>query len=347
MSEETPDQPIAPRSRPRRIGIAAGFGLAAAISLITFPGGIPFMAAVWIACYTLSAARKRPAWLPLLACLVILLAKRIPWFPGMILLMVALASVGSMRLLKRPRTARLTSAADRIAMALLWLAWLAAYLDWRAAIHASGQAALSSNRPVVCLGDSLTASGYPDELGRMICVPVVNRGVDGITTGDALAMLPGILELRPQAIVVELGGHDYLRGHGEKACQGNLERIIESCLAAGVQLVLIEIPRGIASDPFRGLERRLARRFDLELVSDASLRGCVLLSPHAPPGMWLPASWHLSDDGLHPNDRGNAVLARKVRDALVRVFGREIGQGSMSKVQTPRLRSSGRRPSPG
>jgi acyl-CoA thioesterase-1 len=339
MPGQTTDQPPAPRSRTRRIGLAAGFGLAAAASLIAFPAEIPWMAAAWIACHTLAATRQRPAWLPLFACLALLLAKRPPWFPGMLLLIIALGSVGSFRLVRRPRTARRKPAAGRIALALLWLAWLAAALDWRAAVHVSRQAAISGNRPIVCLGDSLTASGYPHELGRIICLPVVHRGVDGITTGDALAMLPGILELRPQAIVVELGGHDYLRGHGEKACRRNLERIIESCRAAGAQLVLIEIPRGIASDPFRGLERRLARRFDLELVSDASLRGCVLLSPYAPPGMWLPASWHLSDDGLHPSDRGNAVLARQVRDALVRVFGREIGQGQGSNSRTQGLRS--------
>ena len=143
---------------------------------------------------------------------------------------------------------------------------------------------------------------------------------------DVEKMLPSIRKLRPQAVVVELGGHDYLRDHGEELCRRNLETLIEECGSMGAEVVLVEIPRGIVADRFWGLERRLARRHDLELVSDTVLREFVLFGPYAPPGMWMPTEWHLSDDGLHPNDRGNQRLASQVRDALVRVFGPEMSE---------------------
>ena len=85
-------------------------------------------------------------------------------------------------------------------------------------------------------------------------------------------------------------------------------------------MVLIEIPRAFVSDPFAGLERELARQFDLELVSDTTIREFVLYSRHAPPGMWTGGPY-LSDDGLHPNARGNELVASRVARSLVRLFG--------------------------
>ena len=59
-----------------------------------------------------------------------------------------------------------------------------------------------------------------------------------------------------------------------------------------------------------------------------------------PPGMWLPASWHLSDDGLHPSDRATPCLPDKEMPCP------RLARMAKVKVQTPGLRSSGRRPNP-
>jgi lysophospholipase L1-like esterase len=42
------------------------------------------------------------------------------------------------------------------------------------------------------------------------------------------------------------------------------------------------------------------------------LRQIVLLSPIAPPGMWMPESSRLSDDGIHSNARGSQAIAERV-----------------------------------
>ncbi len=312
--------------KPRETSIWAilttlSFGVLVGVSLLTFPAGVLPMAAIWLACHTLFVVSGKPGWVPLMACLAILLVKRAAWLPGLTFLLIVLGVVGILRLVRQRRSQPLPGRIHHAALAIVWLAWLIAVLDSTSAIRSSRRPVLDPNRPVVCLGDSLTAYGYPDELARQISVPVVNMGMDGISTTDALEMLPKIRELRPQAVVVELGGHDYLLGHGEETCRSNLETIIEECQAAGAEVVLVEIPRGIVTDPFVGLERRLARQHDLELISDTVLRRFVLFSPMAPPGMWLPRESQLSDDGLHPNDRGNERLACQVRDALVRVFG--------------------------
>lgn len=303
---------------------AVFFGLLVGVSLLTFPAAALAMAGVWLLCHTFLVLEKKPGWMPLLACLAILLVKRVAWLPGMSFLLVVLGVVGVLRLVGQWKSSGDSGRLDKVVLGIVWFAWLIAVIDSREAVQTSRRPVLDSERPIVCLGDSLTAYGYPDELASRLSVPVVNMGRDGISTTDGLELLPAIEELRPQAVVLELGGHDFMRAHGEATCRRNLEAIIEGCRAVGAEVVLVEIPRGIVIDRFMGLERRLARRQDLELISDSVLRRFVLLGPYAPPGMWLPREWHLSDDGLHPNARGNEMLADQVCDALVRVFGAEI-----------------------
>jgi lysophospholipase L1-like esterase len=180
------------------------------------------------------------------------------------------------------------------------------------------------DRPVVCLGDSLTAGGYPALLGEKLTVPVVDLSAEGDTTQDAIEQLPEVRRLRPQVVVMEIGGNDYVQGASRQETHANLKGIISDCRKAGAEVVLVEIPRGFVTDPYGGLERELARREDLQLLSDSTIRWFVLRSPFAPPGMWLGREWHLSDDGLHPNARGNEALAASVADALEQLYGPEI-----------------------
>jgi lysophospholipase L1-like esterase len=211
----------------------------------------------------------------------------------------------------------------------LWITWAVMAVDWHAASHCSRPVTPDPTRPVVCLGDSLTAGvsphgGYPEDLGKLITLPVVNLGQDGITSADVLQKLPALAAAKPQGVVVELGGHDFLKGCSRASTKANLTRIIEAFRKQRAEVVLMEIPRGLISDPYAGLERELAREYDLELVSDTPIRKLVLWSPYAPPGRWVDRHRHLSDDGLHANARGNEVLARYVADALARLFGPEI-----------------------
>ena len=158
----------------------------------------------------------------------------------------------------------------------------------------------------------------------MVSIPVADFGLDGMTTGAALKLLPAIAKMNPQVVVVELGGHDFLQGHSRQETKENLEKIVDACRAIGAEVILMEIPRGLITDRFRGLERELARQQGLELIPDTAIRRLVLSSAIAPPGSWLPSAWHLSDDGLHPNPQGSQMLARCVRDALVRLYGPDV-----------------------
>jgi len=302
-----------------------------AVSLLTFPSLIPWLIAVWIGWYSVLALLDRPGWLPLIACVLIVVVKGIGWPPAMIVLVVAMAVAGlaAMPPLQR-RIPVETKRLARIAACLLWVAWAIMALDRHAATHCSRTVELDANRPVAFLGDSIATGltsrkdGCADQLARSLSVPVVNHSQPGLTASAAVDRLPALLETNPQVVVVELGGNDYLFGADGADVEANLETIIRSCQAADAEVVLMEIPRGFIIDRYSGLERRIARRHDLELISDTAIRKIILFGPTVPPGMWMDRSNRLSDDGLHPNARGAAVLAEHVAGTLERMYGEAV-----------------------
>ena len=331
-TERRPDEhrPRADVTRLARLGRLLVISAIVAGSLLTFPAATPWMVAVWIVWHTWLVARRRSGWQPLVGCAVILLVKRAAWLPGLAVMLVALLVVSGFCVFRRRGAeGKWGRRHTWLAVAVLWVTWGAMAADWHAATRSRRRVALDPTRPVVCLGDSLTAGtsphgSYTEDLAKRIAVPVVNLGQDGITSAKAIEKLPALVEANPHVVVVELGGHDFLKGRGRAATKANLERIIHACRRIGAEVVLMEIPRVLITDPYAGLERELARRHDLELVSDTPIRRLILWSPYAPPGMWLDPRRRLSDDGLHANARGNRVLAEAVAESLVRVLGPEI-----------------------
>ncbi|HQU42838.1 MAG TPA: GDSL-type esterase/lipase family protein, partial [Pirellulales bacterium] len=133
--------------------------------------------------------------------------------------------------------------------------------------------------------------GYPEVLADLVGVPVLNLGQPGVTSAEALKKLPDLVAAKPQAVVIELGGHDFLKDPtllktaSRAATKRNLETLIAATRKAHAEVVLIEVPRGFIIDPYAGLERQIAREHDLELISDTVIRRFVLTSPVAPPGI--------------------------------------------------------------
>jgi lysophospholipase L1-like esterase len=300
--------------------------LALMVSLLVFPSAIPWMVGFWLLVHSWLVWRGRVGWEPLLACLLILMAKGLCWSPGLIVFSMAAVAVGSLRLGMASGNGN-QRLRGRVAIAVIWIAWGLLTIDWYRGTQPRDGYVLDPSRPVVCLGDSLTAFGYPQQLADRLAVPVVDFGQDGITAADGVKRVPAILASRPQVVVVELGGHDFLKGRSRADTKATLERIIRDCRSRGTQVVLFEIPRGFIFDKYWGLERQIAREHDLQLIPDTAIRKLVLFSPAAPPGLWLGRSHHLSDDGLHPNARGNVALADTVSSTLQRIYGSHILRG--------------------
>ena len=112
--------------------------------------------------------------------------------------------------------------------------------------------AMASDQPVLMvLGDSLVAGhglpqgeAFPDVLGRLlkkdgVDVEIVNAGVSGDTTAGGLSRLDWSLTPDVQAVMVNLGGNDMLRGLDPGLARANLDAILSGISARNLPVLLV------------------------------------------------------------------------------------------------------------
>ena len=301
-------------------------------SLVIFPNGIPWMIAVWLLAYSLLVLSGRNGLVCLSLCAGVLIAKRLTPSPGLLVLLALMVAIIVFGIVHAYRhRSRPMGRFGWISVLLLWIAWGGMTADWYYATHAHHRVTLKGNRPVVCLGDSMTSlgmfGGYPQELRKRISLPVVDMGTGGWSAKQVIehrTFMSEIAAHNPQTVVIELGAHDYLRFRTRAETKTNLKAIIAACRRMGAEVILMEVPRAYTSDPFWGLEREIAREEDVELMPDTAMRILFLHSPILPPGSWWGEPYLTDDSGLHPNAAGNQVLAEHVTRALERLYGPTI-----------------------
>jgi acyl-CoA thioesterase-1 len=176
-------------------------------------------------------------------------------------------------------------------------------------------------RPVVvAFGDSLTAGQrvgrsetYPAFLQREfdkrgMSLRVVNEGISGDTTAVALSRIDVAIAHQPKWVVLALGANDGLRGLPLDAMERNLREIIGLFGKAGAKVVLagMKLPRNYGPEyvrDFDGVYPRLAEELDLPLIP--FLLENVAMVPELN-----------NADGIHPNAKGNEIIARQVATAF-------------------------------
>ena len=102
---------------------------------------------------------------------------------------------------------------------------------------------------LLILGDSLSAAygmqqqqGWVHLLQQKTSWQLINASISGETTAGGLARLPALLELhQPDAVLIELGGNDGLRGFALNTVTANLNEIITLVLQNNVTPVLMQI----------------------------------------------------------------------------------------------------------
>lgn len=127
---------------------------------------------------------------------------------------------------------------------------------------AAPSAAYSAPKTVLVLGDSLSAEyGLPRGAGwvallerrlqaEKLAARIVNASISGDTTAGGRARLPALLlQVKPDLVVVELGGNDGLRGLPVPAAEANLGDIITRAKAARAKVLLVgmQIPPNYAA----------------------------------------------------------------------------------------------------
>jgi acyl-CoA thioesterase-1 len=176
------------------------------------------------------------------------------------------------------------------------------------------------------LGNSLTAGhgigaaqSFPSQLqaalkGRGHAVRVLNGGVSGDTTAGGRARLGWALKDRPDAVIVELGGNDALRGIKPAATRRNLDAILGRLAKEGIPALLAgwKAPRNLGPEyvgAFEAVFPALARKHGV-LFYPFILDG-VATRPELNQG-----------DGIHPNKRGVAKMVAGIVPLVEQLMAR-------------------------
>jgi len=168
---------------------------------------------------------------------------------------------------------------------------------------------------IVVLGDSLTAglglpanAAFPARLeqalrAKGIAVEISNAGVSGDTASGGLARLDWSVPEGTEAVIVELGANDTLRGIDPKVTRQALEEIVRRLRGRGIAVLLA----GMRAAPNLGAD--YARDFEA-IYSDLAARNDLLLYPFFLDGVATDAKLN-QRDGLHPTAAGvDAIVAR-------------------------------------
>lgn len=169
---------------------------------------------------------------------------------------------------------------------------------------------------VVALGDSLTAGyGVGREEGfvprleawlreRGADVEVRNAGVSGDTTAGALSRVEWALGEEADALIVALGGNDFLRGVDPEVSRANLRGILEKARDKDLPVLIVGIDASGQYGPdyeaaFDGMYPALAAEFGALLEADwfEGLREEGVAPQETRARLLQP-------DGLHPNAAG-------------------------------------------
>jgi lysophospholipase L1-like esterase len=181
---------------------------------------------------------------------------------------------------------------------------------------------------VVFLGDSITdgwklAQYFPDK-------PYVNRGISGQTTPQMLVrMFPDVIDLKPAALIVLAGTNDIAGNTGPSTLtmiEENLQAITELAQGHGIKVILCAVtPISDYTPRKQALQRPPADILKLNAwMRDYTAKVNAVYADYFTAtvddtGM-LKAGF--SNDGLHPNDKGYALMAPVAEAAIAKALGR-------------------------
>ena len=189
-------------------------------------------------------------------------------------------------------------------------------LAFAAVLAAASHAAAARTLRLVALGDSLTAGlglapgkAFPDRLEAALRAKgwdakVINAGVSGDTAADGLARYEWAVPPDADALIIELGANDMLRGLKPEATKATLAAILDKARAAHLPTLLAGMRAAPNLGPeyagqFSAIYPALAKAYDVPLYP------FFLDGVAGDPKLNQP-------DGLHPTAEGVEVIVQKI-----------------------------------
>jgi acyl-CoA thioesterase-1 len=192
--------------------------------------------------------------------------------------------------------------------------------------------ALAEPLKILAFGDSLTAGlGLPDTdsfsskleaalKGRGHDVVIVNSGVSGDTANDGAARLDWSLTDDINAVIVEFGGNDALRGIDPEVTRAALDRILTGLAERKLPVLLagMHAPRNLGAqyvDAFDRIFPELAEKHD------------VLFYPFFLDGVAGQITFNQAD-GMHPTAAGVDVIVERIVPSVEKLIERATSSPS-------------------
>lgn len=176
------------------------------------------------------------------------------------------------------------------------------------------QTKIAAGSTVLALGDSLTygygadpAESYPTQLQKLTGWDIINGGISGDTSAQALSRLPALLARKPKLVIVGIGGNDFLRKVPEEQTRANIAKIIETVQKENIPSVLVGVPHITLGALFGHLS-------DHPLYEDLSKEYGIPLFG----GAWaeILGDNNLKSDQIHANGKGYRKFAEDLNQFL-------------------------------
>lgn len=194
--------------------------------------------------------------------------------------------------------------------------------------------AATATKPIkmVVLGDSLSAglglpasAAFPERLQKAlkangIVVDIINAGVSGDTSSGGRDRLDWSVPEGTEAVILELGANDALRGIDPAVTRTALSDILTRLKARGIAVLLC----GMVAPPNYG--RDYSARFNA-IYADLAKSFGVPLYPFFLEGVAADARFNQAD-GLHPTAEGVDVIVKNILPAVQAFLGPVSGQRS-------------------
>ena len=188
-------------------------------------------------------------------------------------------------------------------------------------------AAATATQPikVVVLGDSLSAGhglsgadAFPAKLQKAlkakgIDIEMTNAGVSGDTASGGRDRLDWSVPDGTQAVIIELGANDALRGIDPAVTRAALTEIVTRLKGRGIALLLC----GMLAPPNYG--RDYAARFDA-IYPDLARSSGVALYPFFLEGVAADARLNQAD-GIHPTPEGVDIIVKNILPTVEAFLG--------------------------
>jgi len=168
----------------------------------------------------------------------------------------------------------------------------------------------SKGTNIVCFGDSITfgyganaGEDYPTALSKLTNIPVINAGIDGDTSTEALRRIHSdVLDREPLLVLIEFAGNDFLRKIPREKTIANIREMVDQIQEKGAMVAIVDISAGVILGEYRAVFSKLAREKSAIFVP--RILSGVITNPN------------LKSDFIHPNGEGYKVIAEKIFRAI-------------------------------